>query len=80
MYYDFIFFNVILVDIRAFSLISVPTAVVSVSGSRWDLDQTNLNLGGRALHNEVGPSGEVTITCHSGKLALMRGKFRFPHD
>ena len=63
-----------------FSLISVPTAVVSVSGSRWDLDKTNLNLGGRALHNEVGSSGEVTITCHSGKLALMRGKFRFPHD
>ncbi len=63
-----------------FSLISVPTAVVSVSGSRWDLDQTTLNLGGRALHNEADSSEKVTITCHSGKLALMRGKFRLPHD
>ena len=63
-----------------FSLIAVPKATVSVSGSRWDLNQTTMDIGGRALHNEVGSKGEVKITCHSGKLALLRGKFRFPHD
>ena len=62
-----------------FSLIAVPEATVSVSGSKWDLNESTLDIGGRALHNEVGPSGQVTITRHSGKLALMRGKFRFPH-
>ena len=63
-----------------FSLIAMPEARVSVTGARWNLDHEKLNMGGRGIHNEIGPSGEVTIECHSGNLLLIEGDFVLPHD
>ena len=47
-----------------FSLIAMPEARVSVNGARWNLEHEKLKIGGRGIHNEIGPSGEVTIECH----------------
>ena len=63
-----------------FSLIAMPEARVSVTGARWNLDHEKLNMGGRGIHNEIGPSGKVTIECHSGNLLLIEGDFVLPHD
>ena len=63
-----------------FSLIAMPEARVSVTGARWNLQHEKLNMGGRGIHNEIGPSGEVTIECHSGNLLLIEGDFILPHD
>jgi len=63
-----------------FSLIAMPEARVSVIGARWNLQHEKLNMGGRGIHNEIGPSGEVTIECHSGNLLLIEGDFVLPHD
>ena len=63
-----------------FSLIAMPEARVSVNGARWNLEHEKLKLGGRGIHNEIGPSGEVTIECHSGNLLLIEGDFVLPHD
>ena len=63
-----------------FSLIAMPEARVSVNGARWNLEHEKLKIGGRGIHNEIGPSGEVTIECHSGNLLLIEGDFVLPHD
>ena len=63
-----------------FSLIAMPEARVSVNGARWNLQHEKLRIGGRGIHNEIGPSGEVTIECHSGNLLLIEGDFVLPHD
>ena len=63
-----------------FSLIAMPEARVSVNGARWNLEHEKLKIGGRGIHNEIGPSGEVTIKCHSGNLLLIEGDFVLPHD
>ena len=63
-----------------FSLIAMPEARVSVNGARWNLEHEKLKIGGRGIHNEIGPSGEVTIECHNGNLLLIEGDFVLPHD
>jgi len=63
-----------------FSLIAMPEARVSVTGARWNLQQEKLSMGGRGVHNEIGPTGTVTIDCHSGNLLLIQGNFVLPHD
>ena len=63
-----------------FSLIAMPEARVSVNGARWNLEHEKLKIGGRGIQNEIGPSGEVTIECHSGNLLLIEGDFVLPHD
>ena len=63
-----------------FSLIAMSEARVSVNGARWNLEHEKLKIGGRGIHNEIGPSGEVTIECHSGNLLLIEGDFVLPHD
>jgi len=63
-----------------FSLIAIPDARVSINGARWNLEHEKLKIGGRGIHNEIGPSGEVTIECHSGNLLLIEGDFVLPHD
>ena len=63
-----------------FSLIAMSEALVSVNGARWNLEHEKLKIGGRGIHNEIGPSGEVTIECHSGNLLLIEGDFVLPHD
>ncbi len=63
-----------------FSLIAMPEARVSINGARWNLEHEKLKIGGRGIHNEIGPSGEVTIECHSGNLLLIEGDFVLPHD
>ncbi len=63
-----------------FSLIAMPEARVSVNGARWNLQHEKLRIGGRGIHNEIGPSGEVSIECHSGNLLLIEGDFVLPHD
>ena len=63
-----------------FSLIAMSEARVSVNGARWNLQHEKLRIGGRGIHNEIGPSGEVTIECHSGNLLLIEGDFVLPHD
>ena len=63
-----------------FSLIAMPEARVSVSGARWNLQHEKLNMGGRGIHNEIGPTGTTTIDCHSGNLLLIQGNFVLPHD
>ena len=63
-----------------FSLIAMPEARVSVNGARWNLEHEKLKIGGRGVHNEIGPSGKVTIECHSGNLLLIEGDFVLPHD
>jgi thiamine pyrophosphokinase len=62
-----------------FSLIAMPDARVSINGARWNLEHEKLKIGGRGIHNEIGPSGEVTIECHSGNLLLIEGDFVLPH-
>jgi len=62
-----------------FSLIAIPDARVSINGARWNLEHEKLKIGGRGIHNEIGPSGEVTIECHSGNLLLIEGDFVLPH-
>ena len=62
-----------------FSLIAMPEARVSINGARWNLEHEKLKIGGRGIHNEIGPSGEVTIECHSGNLLLIEGDFVLPH-
>jgi len=37
-------------------------------------------MGGRGVHNEIGPTGNVTIDCHSGNLLLIQGNFILHHD
>ena len=63
-----------------FSLIAVPEARISVTGARWNLEHEKLSMGGRGIHNEIGPSGKVNIKCHSGKLLLIKGNFVLAHD
>ena len=63
-----------------FSLIAMPEARVSVSGARWNLQHEKLKMGGRGIHNEIGPTGITTIDCHSGNLLLIQGNFVLPHD
>ena len=63
-----------------FSLIAMPEARVSVKGAKWNLEHEKLKIGGRGIHNEIGPSGKVTIECHSGNLLLIEGDFVLPHD
>ena len=63
-----------------FSLIAMPEARVSGSGARWNLQHEKLNMGGRGIHNEIGPTGTTTIDCHSGNLLLIQGNFVLPHD
>ena len=63
-----------------FSLLAIPEAIVSITGARWDLKQEKLSMGGQGIHNEIGPSGEVTIECHNGNLLLIQGKSILPHD
>ena len=63
-----------------FSLIAMPEARVSVNGARWNLEHEKLKIGGRGIHNEIGPSGKATIQCHSGNLLLIEGDFLLPHD
>lgn len=63
-----------------FSLIAMPVARVSVKGARWNLEHEKLRLGGRGIHNEIGPSGKVMIECHSGNLLLIEGDFLLPHE
>jgi len=63
-----------------FSLIAMPEARVSVKGARWNLEHEKLRIGGRGIHNEIGPSGKVMIECHSGNLLLIEGDFVLPHD
>ena len=63
-----------------FSVLAIPDAIVSISGAKWNLEQEKLSMGGRGIHNEIGPSGEVTIKCHNGKLLVIQGKFVLPHD
>jgi len=63
-----------------FSLIAMPEARVSISGARWNLEQEKMKIGGRGIHNEIGPSGKVTIECHSGNLLLFEGDFILFHD
>ena len=63
-----------------FSLIAMPEARVSVYGARWNLEHEKIKLGGRGIHNEIGPSGEVRIDCHSGNLLIVEGNAIFPHD
>ena len=63
-----------------FSLIAIPEARVSITGARWNLQHEKLNMGGRGVHNEIGPAGTVTIDCHSGNLLLIQGNFVLPHD
>ena len=63
-----------------FSLIAMPEARVSVTGARWNLQHEKLTMGGRGVHNEIGPTGTVTIDCHSGNLLLIQGNFVLPHD
>ena len=58
----------------------MPEARVSVNGARWNLEHEKLKIGGRGIHNEIGPSGEVTIECHRGNLLLIEGYFVLPHD
>ena len=63
-----------------FSLISIPEARVSITGARWNLQHERMQIGGRGIHNEIGPSGVATIECHSGNLLLIEGDFVLPHD
>ena len=63
-----------------FSLIAMPEARVSISGARWNLEHEKMKIGGRGIHNEIGPSGKVTIECHSGNLLLFEGDFILFHD
>ena len=63
-----------------FSLMAMPEARVSVTGARWNLQHEKLKMGGRGVHNEIGPSGKVNIECHSGNLLLIQGNFVLPHD
>ena len=63
-----------------FSLIAMPEARISVNGARWNLEHEKLKIGGRGIHNEIGPSGKATIQCHSGNLLLIEGDFLLPHD
>jgi len=63
-----------------FSVLAIHEATVSISGARWNLNQEKLSMSGRGIHNEIGPSGEVTIECHHGKLLVIQGKFVLPHD
>jgi|TARA_B110000263_G_scaffold105329_1_gene92002 thiamine pyrophosphokinase len=63
-----------------FSLIAMPEARVSMSGARWNLQHEKLIMGGRAVHNEIGHTGTVTIDCHSGNLLLIQGNFILSHD
>jgi len=63
-----------------FSLIAIPEARISVTGARWDLEHEKLSMGGRGIHNEIGPLGKVVIKCHSGKLLLIKGNFILAHD
>tara|TARA_B110000014_G_C20015641_1_gene526704 strand:+ start:224 stop:832 length:609 start_codon:yes stop_codon:yes gene_type:complete len=63
-----------------FSLIAMPEARVSITGARWNLKHEQMKIGGRGIHNEIGPSGKVTIECHSGNLLLIQGNFVLPHD
>ena len=63
-----------------FSLIAVPEARISVTGARWNLEHEKLSMGGRGIHNEIGPTGKVDIKCHSGKLLLIKGNFILTHD
>ena len=58
----------------------MPEARVSVSGARWNLQHEKLKMGGRGIHNEIGPTGTTTIDCHSGNLLLIQGNFVLPHD
>jgi thiamine pyrophosphokinase len=63
-----------------FSLIAMPEARVSVTGARWNLQHEKLIMGGRGVHNEIGPTETVTVDCHSGNLLLIQGNFTLPHD
>jgi len=63
-----------------FSLIAIPEARVSIEGARWGLNHEKLKMGGRGIHNEIGPSKEVSIQCHSGNLLLIQGNFILTHD
>ena len=63
-----------------FSLVAMPEARVSVEGARWLLNHEKLKLGGRGIHNEIGPTQRVKIECHSGNLLLFNGKFSSIHD
>ena len=63
-----------------FSLIAMPEARVSITGARWNLQHEKLSMGGRGVHNEIGPTGNVTIDCHSGNLLLIQGNFILHHD
>lgn len=63
-----------------FSLIAMPEARVSITGARWNLQHEKLSMGGRGVHNEIGPNGNVIIDCHSGNLLLIQGNFVLHHD
>ena len=63
-----------------FSLIAIPEARVSIDGAKWNLQHEKLKMGGRGIHNEIGPSGKVAIELHSGNLLLVKGNFVLPHD
>ena len=63
-----------------FSLIALPQATVTLRGARWPLDRARLTLGGRGVHNEVGPEGRVAVECHDGRLVLCEGRFRISHN
>ena len=63
-----------------FSLIAMPEARISVTGARWNLQHEKLSMGGRGVHNEIGPTRTVTIDCHSGNLLLIQGNFVLSHD
>jgi len=63
-----------------FSLIAMPEARISITGARWNLQHEKLSMGGRGVHNEIGPTGNVTIDCHSGNLLLIQGNFILHHD
>ena len=63
-----------------FSLLAIPEARVSIKGARWNLQHEKMQIGGRGIHNEIGPSGVATIECHSGNLLLIEGDFVLPHD
>ena len=63
-----------------FSLIAIPEARVSIDGAKWNLQHEKLRMGGRGIHNQIGPAGKVTIERHSGNLLLVKGNFVLPHD
>ena len=63
-----------------FSLIAIPEARISITGAKWNLEHEKLSMGGRGIHNEIGPTGKVDIKCHSGKLLLIKGNFILTHD